>query len=160
MNKPSNKVLLLIITVLLLTNIGVLVYFMKYRQCEPEMVKPKGATDLLQEQVGFSKEQLDQYKKAREQQRELIRPMYENMRTTKDSLYRLLGDSTVTDARLDTLAGHIGDRQKALDLLTFHQFRELRKICRPDQRVLYDSMMAQLFYRNAKSFKPNKDEKK
>lgn len=160
MNRQSNKVLLLIITVLLLTNIGVLVYFLKYRQCEPEAAKPKGATDLLKEQVGFSQEQLDHYKQIREQQRELIRPMYENMRTTKDSLYRLLGDSTVTDGKLDTITSHIGEKQKALDLLTFQQFRELRKICRPDQRTLYDSMMVQLFYKNAKSFKPNKDEKK
>ncbi|RYY56026.1 MAG: periplasmic heavy metal sensor [Chitinophagaceae bacterium] len=160
MTRQSNKVLLLIITVLLLTNIGVLVYFLKYRQCEPEMAKPKGAVDLLKEQVGFSDAQLEHYKKVREQQRETIRPMYEKMRTTKDSLYRLLGDSTITDARIDTLAGNIGERQKTLDLLTFHQFRELRKICRPDQRILYDSMMAQLFYRNSKTFKSNKDEKK
>lgn len=160
MTRQSNKVLLLIITVLLLTNIGVLVYFLKYRQCEPEMAKPKGATDLLKEQVGFSDGQLEEYKKIREQQRELIRPMYENMRATKDSLYRLLGDSTVTDGKLDTLASHIGDKQKALDLITFRQFRELRKICLPQQRTLYDSMMAQLFYKNAKTFKPGKDEKK
>jgi periplasmic protein CpxP/Spy len=159
MNKASNKILLLIIAVLLLTNIAVLVYFLRYRP-ECEEVKTKGATDLLKEQVGFSDEQLDHYKKLRDQQRETIRPLYENMRMTKDTLFRLLGDSAVTDERLEEITDHIGAKQKSLDLLTFHHFSELRKICRPDQRTAYDSMVVQLFRKMGKPQNRKPEEKK
>ncbi|RYY61817.1 MAG: periplasmic heavy metal sensor [Chitinophagaceae bacterium] len=159
MNKPSNKILLLIIAVLLLTNIAVLVYFLGYRQDGEEM-KSKGATELLKEQVGFSQEQLDRYKQLRDQQRETIRPMYERMRNTKDSLFRLLSDTAVSDGRLDDITGNIGSQQKSLDLLTFRHFSELRKICRPEQRVAYDSMVVQLFRRMGKPQKSKTDEKK
>lgn len=159
MNKPSNKILLLIIAVLLLTNIAVLVYFLGYREDGGE-VKFKGATDLLKEQVGFSQEQLDRYKELRDKQRETIRPMYENMRTTKDSLFRLLSDTAVFAGRLDEITDHIGSQQKSLDLLTFRHFSELRKICRPEQRVAYDSMVVQLFHKMGKPQKSKTEEKK
>ncbi|MET0636289.1 MAG: hypothetical protein ABWZ25_09705 [Chitinophagaceae bacterium] len=158
MNRPSNKVLLLIIAVLLLTNIAVLVYFLNYSK-EEEVVS-KGATELLKEQVGFSDKQLEEYKKIRDQQREVIRPMYENMRMSKDTLFKLLGDSLVSEERLNEITDHIGQKQKSLDLLTFRHFSELRKICRPEQRTAYDSMVVQLFRKMGKPQNRKPEEKK
>jgi len=145
MNRTSNKILLLIIGVLLLTNIAVLGYFFWFRHDGEEAGKNKGATELLKEEVGFSQQQLDQYKVLRDRQRETIRPMYEDMRQTKDSLFKLLGDTTVDDQKLNTITDEIGQKQKTIDLLTFRHFSELRRICKPEQRVAYDSMVVQMF---------------
>lgn len=159
MNRSSNKVLLLIIAVLLLTNIGVLAYFLWYRS-DDDSGKPKGATELLKEQVGFSQEQLDHYKQLRDQQRETIRPMYEDMRMTKDSLFKLLGDTADNEEKLQLITDRIGQKQKSLDLLTFHHFSELRKICTPLQKPAYDSMVVQMFRKMGKPAQHKNENKK
>ena len=160
MSKPaSNKVLVLIICVLLLTNIAVLawLFWPKHRPIENERM---GATELLKSDVGFSPEQLASYKSLKDKQKETVRPLFERMRNTKDSLFGLLADSLVTDSTLNTLTDHIAANQKALDLLAFHHFSEVRKICRPEQRAVYDSMVIKMFHRMGRPQNKRTEEKK
>lgn len=160
MNRSSNKVLLLIIAVLLLTNIGVLAYFLWYRDGGNEPFKPNGASELLKEQVGFSKEQIDEYKQLRDRQRETIRPMYEDMRLKKDSLFHLLSDTAVSQEKLELITDRIGQNQKSIDLLTFRHFSELRRLCKPSQLVAYDSMVVQMFRKMGKPQQRKNDNRK
>jgi len=164
MSKPaSNKTLLLIICVLLLTNIAVLAWVLwpRHGSGAADMQRNgSGASELLKSDVGFDAAQLAQYKTLKDRQKETVRPLFEDMRNSKDSLFRLLGDSLVTDSTLNNITDHIAAKQKSLDLLTFHHFSELRKICRPDQRVAYDSMVVRMFHRNGRTQTHRPEEKK
>ncbi len=158
MSRPlSNKPLLVIICVLLLTNIALLAWFFWPR---PQNDAPRnGATEMLKNDVGFSDAQLAQYKVLRDKQKENIRPVFEQMRGTKDSLFRLLGDTSVSDSALNAITDHIAQQQKMLDLSAFHHFSEVRKICTPDQRVAYDSMVVRMFHRMGRPQGKKADEK-
>src|SRR4030095_16650614 len=106
MSNPRNRNLLIIIGVLLLTNIAVLVYFLGQKKTEKtastQSERDKGGiADMLQKEVGFSDEQTARYKELREKQREKIRPMYDDMRKTKDSLFRLLSYPEIADSFLN-----------------------------------------------------------
>ena len=148
MRSSTNKTLVLIIVVLLLTNIAVLGYFLWYKKSDLPLKAEKernGIAEPLEKEVGFSADQLAQYKLLKDKQRELIRPMYEDMRKSKDSLFQLLATKDATDSAVVNLAGTIGEKQRTLDLLTFSHFKRVRALCKPDQEVKYDSMLVRMF---------------
>ena len=153
MSRPGNKNLLIIIVVLLLTNIGVLGYFLWYKKPEKQEQRTEnnrgfggnGIQDLLQKEVGFTPEQLAQYKQMKDKQRETIRPMYDEMRKKKDSLFQLLNDATVSDSVAERAAEQIAYQQKAVDLQTFTYFRKVRTICTAEQQPKYDSLIQNMF---------------
>ena len=77
----------------------------------------------------------------KEKQKGIIRPMYDDMRKTKDSLFRLLSYPETSDSVLNKMADAIAQKQKALDLQTFNYFKRVRTLCTPDQLSKYDSMI-------------------
>jgi periplasmic protein CpxP/Spy len=165
-----NKNLLFIIAVLILTNIAVLAYFLWMKpQPEPKRGggpdKRNGMSDMLQKEVGFTDEQVAQYKLLKDQQKTTIMPMFDDMRKAKDGLFRLLSDSTVNDSIISKAANAIAEKQKVLDLQTFTHFKKVRALCTAEQQPKYDSMIVRMFRKMGKpqprkSDSDNKDEKK
>lgn len=164
MSNPRNRNLLIIIGVLLLTNIAVLVYFLGQKK-ENKSVHNNAknnksfVAEMLQKEVGFTEEQTAEYKQLKEKQREVIRPMYDDMRNAKDSLFRLLSYPTTSDSVLKAMAEAIAQKQKALDLQTFNYFKTLRTLCTPEQLPKYDSMILPLLRKIGKLPKHNEPEK-
>ena len=164
MSNPRNRNLLIIIGVLLLTNIAVLVYFLG----EKKPAKPgashsekdkAGIAEMLQKEVGFTDEQTAQYKQLKEKQKETIRPMYDDMRKTKDSLFRLLSYPETNDSLLNKISDAIAQKQKSLDLQTFNHFKRVRTLCTPEQQPKYDSMVLRMFRKMGKTQKHSEPEK-
>lgn len=157
MSRPGSKNLLIIIAVLLLTNIGVLGYFLWFKKPAKQAEQrwdakgnSNGIYELLQKDVGFSADQLAQYKLMKDKQRETLRPMFDDMRKAKDSLFRLLKESDVPDSISDKVAGEIGRRQKMLDLQTYTYFRKVRTLCTPEQLPKYDTLIQNMFSKMSK----------
>jgi hypothetical protein len=158
MSRPGNKNLLIIIAVLLLTNIGVLGYFLWYKKPVKQQQESRwdskgnsnGIYELLQKDVGFSADQLAQYKLMKDKQRETLRPMFDEMRRVKDSLFRLLKESDVPDSISEKAADQIGRQQKMLDLQTYTYFRKVRSLCTADQLPKYDSLIQNMFSKMGK----------
>lgn len=164
MSNPRNRNLLIIIGVLLLTNIAVLIYFLgqkgENKSVHDNAKNNKGfVAEMLQKEVGFTEEQTAEYKKLKEKQREIIRPMYDDMRNAKDSLFRLLSYPATSDSVLKAMAEAIAQKQKALDLQTFNYFKTLRTLCTPEQLPKYDSMILPLLRKIGKLPKHNEPEK-
>jgi hypothetical protein len=164
MSNPRNRNLLIIIGVLLLTNIGVLVYFLGQKKpAKPATSHNEreriGIADMLQKEVGFTDEQTARYKQLKEKQKETIRPMYDDMRKTKDSLFRLLSYPETPDSLVDKVTDAIARKQKALDLQTFQHFKRVRTICTPEQLEKYDSMVLRMFRKMGKPSRQGDQEK-
>jgi len=160
MSNPRNRNLLIIIGVLLLTNIAVLVYFLGQKKSTKPVTShsekdKNGIAEMLQKEVGFNDEQTAQYKQLKEKQRETIKPMYDDMRKAKDSLFRLLSYPETNDSLLNKMADAIAQKQKALDLQTFNHFKRVRTLCTPEQQPKYDSMVLRMFRKMGKTPRPN-----
>lgn len=155
MSAPINKNLLIIIGVLLITNIAMLVYFLTdkgpARQADPAKQAKTGVADMLQKEVGFSDDQIAQYKGFKEKQKQTIKPMFDDMRRAKDSLFRLLSYPETNDSIISKAADLIAQRQKTLDLQTFNHFKRVRTLCTPEQQPKYDSMVIRMFSRMGRS---------
>ena len=161
MSNPRNRNLLIIIGVLLLTNIAVLVYFLgaKKPSGTDTSVNDRdrsGVAEMLQKEVGFNDEQTAQYKLLKEKQKQTIRPMYDDMRKAKDSLFRLLSYPGTSDSLLGRVSDAIAQKQKAIDLQTFNHFKRVRTLCTPEQQPKYDSMVLRMF---SKMGRPQHDDK-
>jgi Spy/CpxP family protein refolding chaperone len=164
MNNPRNRNLLIIIGVLLLTNIAVLAYFLGQKKPgKPGFATSKersGIGEMLQKEVGFNDDQLAQYKVLKDQQRETLRPMFDDMRKSKDSLFRLLSYTGQADSLVDQVTDAIARKQKTLDLQTFNYFKKVRGLCTPEQQPRYDSLIVRTFRKmGGKSTRQNDQEK-
>jgi len=164
MSNPRNRNLLIIIGVLLLTNVAVLVYFLglhkKDKTTPPTDAGRNAVAEMLQKEVGFDDAQTASYKEMKEKQREKIRPMYDDMRKMKDSLFRLLSFPETSDSVLNEITNAIALKQKAIDLETFNHFKRVRRLCKEDQLTKYDSMVVRMFRKMGKPPRHNETEKK
>jgi hypothetical protein len=149
MSTSSNRPLIFIIAVLLLTNIAVLSYFLWFKK-QPghgDEIKPDrkpGMETPLQKEVGFSEDQLVQYRQMRDEQMKAIKPMFEDVRKAKDSLFSLIGNSNMSDSAIGLIAEEIAQKQKVMDLRMFNHFKRIRGLCKPDQLAKYDSVVQRM----------------
>jgi hypothetical protein len=150
-NGSRNKNLLVIIVVLLLTNIALLGYFLWFKNSGKEQHSNNrertGIADMLRKEVGFDTVQMTSYREMRETQKQVLRPMFDAMRTAKDSLFSQIGKSGPEDTLVLKMAAVIGQRQQDLDMQTFRYFSKVRELCKPDQVRAYDSLITQMFRR-------------
>ena len=162
MSSTRYRNLLIIIGVLLLTNAAVLVYFLRQEK-EAKAEQPartrSTVTEMLQDEVGFNEEQSAKYKELKDRQREKIKPMYDNMRKAKDSLFRLLSYPDTPDSLLSKAADVIAQRQKELDIETLNHFKRVRTLCTPGQLPQYDSLVLRLLRKMGKPFRHGESEK-
>ncbi len=163
MSTTRNRNLLIIITVLLLTNIGMLAYFLGQKKntkpCPPAEAARVGVAEMLQKEVGFTDEQTVKYKEMKEMQKARIRPMYDNMRKAKDSLFRLLSFPGTPDSLISKAADVIANQQKEIDMETFNHFKRVRTLCTPGQETNFDSMVIRMFRKMGKPVRHNEQAK-
>jgi hypothetical protein len=138
----NNKVLVFIIIILLLANIFLLVFFLGKKGPEKKSHNQRPPVAVfLEKDLGFSASQMEAYEKMRQQHRQDTKPLFEDIRLTKVKFYKLLSDTGVRESVIDSIGTLIGEKQKALDLRAFRNFKEIRALCNDSQRPVYDSLI-------------------
>jgi len=147
MNQLSrNKVLLTIIAVLLLTNIVMLVLFLRIKPVQQE-AKKLGFTEKLKNQVGFTPQQLAVHEAKKKAFWASVRERSAEIKKTKEDFYHYMYDPSVPDSVVEAKANIIGDQQKQLDLFVIRYFKYIRTLCTPEQLPKYDSLLPLLIER-------------
>lgn len=140
----NNKVLLFIVAVLLLANIAQLIYSVGMRDKGKKNFSDRQRspiTGFLKNDIGFNTQQMQAYNRLREQHKQKMRSLFQDIRLAKVAFYNLLSDTTVNDTVLNRAASTIGEKQKALELQTFRNFREIRGFSTAAQLPKYDSLV-------------------
>ncbi len=149
-SNTKTKSLITIIIFLLITNIAMIIFFMvlsKPVEKRSRSHEPGGMYKSLQNEVGFSQDQLNQYKALRETQMKNVRPMFNQVRKSKENFYDLISLEQVSDSMLTSDADSIAEKQKSLDMQMFLYFKNVRKICTPAQMQKFDSVMKKVIGR-------------
>lgn len=140
-----NRVLSVLVIILLLTNLLLLFFFVwKKPDDAPKPGTQRGrgeVTQLLEKEVGFTKQQLDQYKQLKEQHWERLKPAFGDLRAARDRFYMLLKEDVVADSVLTAAADSIGAKQVVIDLQTYRHFRDVRSLCTAEQLPRFDSVV-------------------
>lgn len=143
MNTGNNKILIIIIGFLLLTNVAMLIFFVlpdKSRHRDREWRnKHKSFSEMLKQDVGFTDQQYAQYQDRREQQRQTVRKEFGNIRKLKKNYYDLLFHPAATDSVIHAYGDSLSQKQQWLDSRLFFYFKDLRKIATPEQLPKFDS---------------------
>ncbi len=127
-----------------------LIFFLVLNNPVQKNVHPhdqNGMSDMLQKEVGFTKDQVNSYQALRKDQLDTIHVLFDQLRKSKMDFYNLIYASQVSDSSLNNAADLIANRQKALDLQMFNHFKMVRNICTPDQLQKFDSTIKKVFIR-------------
>lgn len=148
MNSVSrNKILIFIIAILLVTNIAMLIFFLKCHREKPIEEKRKGFTERLKTEVGFTPQQMSVFEPKKKAFWDRMRARFEEMKKTKEAFYYQMYDPSIPDSVIVSKAEVIGDQQKELDLQVIRHFKDIRTLCTPDQLPKYDSLLPAIIKR-------------
>jgi periplasmic protein CpxP/Spy len=143
----GNKILLTIIAILLITNLVMLILFLRIKHSEPPQSKRLGFSEKLKKQVGFTPQQMSVYEPRRTAFWKRIRERRDEIKKTKEDFYQQLYDPSIPDSVIEARAETIGKQQKELDLQVIRHFRDIRRLCTQEQLPKYDSLLPPLIER-------------
>jgi hypothetical protein len=156
----QNKFLVILVGVLLLANLGVLLYFLAIKKEDKRDFSHKNPTEFVQKELGFTKDQSVEYETLRNRHMDSIRPYFDSMRKLKDSLYIYLQQPGTSDSVVSALSSRIGDKQSEIEMLTFHHFQRVRGICTGDQLQKFDTLVHKIINRGPGMRRGSDDHKK
>jgi Spy/CpxP family protein refolding chaperone len=165
-NLTKNKWLLFLLGFLLLANITLLLSFFVFGERTtgrgPEGGRPPQPpiTGYLSKELKMDDDQQAKLKALKEERFNVIKPLWEEIRKTKDSLHNQLKNPTFTEAELNELTTRLSEKNKRSDELVFRYFQEVRKLCTPEQQVGFDTIVPKMLSRrdqwNKAPHKPKK----
>jgi Spy/CpxP family protein refolding chaperone len=146
-----NKLRFLTVTVilLLLLNIGTLVYLFISRQSQQGPPGREGAADFIIEQLKLDPAQQKEFAGLRRQHQDIIRNARDEDRKLHDLYFSLLKTDAPDKATIDSVSLLIAEQRKQIESATFDHFQQLRKICRDDQKKLFDATIDEIARRMA-----------
>ena len=147
----NHKLLLLVISVLLVANIGLLYFFVfKKPEHPPKMTQDemrKKAIEKVQDEVGLNNEQAVIYDSLRMQQFRNMKPLFKDITRSKEEFFSLIYQQGVNDSVLNSYASKIGEKQMELDISTFHYFQSIKALCTEEQKPKMDTFIKQIVKR-------------
>jgi len=136
----QNKLLVLLVAILLVANLCLMLYFFVFKNHhEPDRSRP--VSDFVQKELGLNADQTEKFKQLRDEHRAAVKPVVEDMKRLKDSLYDLLQNPQANDSVAKVLAKQIGDKQEEWEMLIFRHFEKVRAICDRSQLPKLDTLV-------------------
>ena len=136
----SNKWVLLLVVTLVITNL--VLAFIAFSQ------KKSSKQDYsFKTQVGLSEEQAKIFEEKKQHYFTQMKPHWEKVAELKDSLYRHLGDPSVSDSLIASYVDKWHAINRHSDIKLFLHFREMRAHCTPEQLPRFDSVVAKMVTR-------------
>ena len=144
----KNKSLVAVIIFLLITNIAMLVFLLFFNTPGKRMRgKEDGISTFLKKEVQFDEKQMDAYKTLKEKHIQSLKPVFEEMRTAKDSFYNLLYQAETNDSLVAGKAAAISSKQAFLDVSMLKHFKNVRQLSKPEQLPQFDSLFKTVIQR-------------
>ncbi|MEO6730363.1 MAG: hypothetical protein ABIN01_04045 [Ferruginibacter sp.] len=147
-SQNKNKVFLVIIAILLIANVAMLAFFLQKKEPAKQNRRPDRKTmitNFLKNEIGFNQQQLIQYDTLSKQHREKIGPLFENVRNTKDDLFKQVVAADFSDSSINQAASQSAALQKMIELQTYNHIKRIRSLCTPAQQPKFDTLWVKVF---------------
>ncbi len=162
----KNKLLFTIIIILILINISTLslVWYGRLKPPPPPpfppmMERPEGPPPegkaFLKEQLKLTDAQMEAIDKIRETHISQIRKIKEDMKGLKDKLFSNLKNPSADTNTIKDITTQIGNIEARVDIITFDNFREVRKICTDEQKKKFDEIILDVLRMGAPEGRPD-----
>ena len=156
MNKePKNKILLIIISVLLLSNIVLVIFLLKpFSKNGPRGNRTEMIATFLQKEIGFNQQQLKQYDSLSEPNRTKVKAMFEALRNDKENKFKQLASEKFSDSVIINISTAIATQQEEIEIILYKHYRDIRNLCSTTQQPVFDSLFYKVLNRK---FTPQKN---
>ncbi len=136
---------LIAIVILLIINTATLAIFWMERKGEGLLLgshpKQANAQAFLIKELSLDSAQQAQYLLLIKAHREGSNTIKNELKDAKDAFFKLLSDSTATDAMIKQAADKASAIETQLDVLTFNHFKQVRNICTPQQKIKFNQII-------------------
>lgn len=136
----KNKWVGIALLFLVLLNLGTLtaLWVMRDNRPAPPANAGSGVVDFIVRELGFDSVQKKQLTLLREEHQQKIKQIRRKNRDAKHVFFELLKDSSLSEEALNKAAVASAEFDAETDKLTFLHFKEIRKICTPEQLQKFD----------------------
>lgn len=147
--KNSNKFLLLVVALLLVTNIVLVFLLVRGRKGHSHRSRSNSA-EMIAKAVGLDDAQRTMYIEARKAHFQSLRPLYDSMQRCRAAFFATAKDSSAAaDSLSDAYNRTMSDIQDDINRRTLAYIRGMRKNFTADQQRKYDSVIQRMMLRNA-----------
>ena len=142
MTNMNNKTLIIIISVLLVSNLALLgMYMVRGNKATKEKKVERSPSDYMVRELQLNDQQATQFKSMWETIREKNRPVYDSLRNRRETLYGYLKTEPQPATQIDAAATAISGFEKQLVLNNYEHFRRVRSILDATQQVKLDTLI-------------------
>lgn len=159
MKNSTNKFLVVAVILLLVVNIALVAFMVMGKNKKPQAKDGKSPFDKMVNDLGMNETQKKEFDSLREAHFATIRPLFDSIRTTRQSLYSLIKEETLNDSLVSAYSNNITEKQSRADKLTINHFRTVRKMFTGDALIKYDEMVQKMMQRGKKDSSNRKDKK-
>jgi Spy/CpxP family protein refolding chaperone len=154
--QTKSKLYLLIIGILLITNIGMLFFFLGNKD-GGKKTGNRGGQDrgaimksFLKDSIGFNDVQLQQYDTLSKQHRENSKAQFDSLKNSKEEQFKELGNKGFSDSAIFDMIKKSSEKQKAMEFQLLNHFAAIRKICTAAQQPKFDSLFYKIWSKKKK----------
>jgi len=137
----NHKLLLLVIGVLLVANISLLWLYVFNKTEPPRRDMRENIRSKVISEIGFTGDQVKVYDSLRNLHFESIKPMFKELNETRDSLFKLIHQSSVNDSVISSLSAVVFEKQQAIDLKIHRYFQSVKNLCTDEQKPKLDTFL-------------------
>lgn len=148
--KSSNKLLILVIGLLLVSNIVLVYFLMSGNGNKPPKRDRNDPTEVMIKEVGMDEKQAATHKQMKDEHFKNVRPLYDSLRAAKAAYFGLVKDNNVTDSLARVYRERIAGWQSTIDSMTFAHFRKMRNTLNAEQQPKYDEFVQKLMQRGGR----------
>ena len=149
----SNKIFIIVIALLLIANIVTLTLLLGNKKYDHDD-RRNSMRNYLKNDIGFSAAQLNFFDSVKARQRLDVKPMFDEMRTHKRLNLKTIGIQNFSDSSILNATEYAATQQKNLETIMLNNLKEIRNLCTPQQRALFDTGFYKIMSR------PNNDSPK
>ncbi|NVJ48221.1 MAG: Spy/CpxP family protein refolding chaperone [Cytophagia bacterium] len=136
----KSKTIGIAVIVLALMNVILLAFLWFGQKHNKRLISGGGGLFVLTEKLGLSEDQKDQLAVLREEHFQRMEPLRRQSHESRDRLHSLWASGGTTE-QIDSLSANIGHIQAQIEKNTFQHFSEIRAICNPEQKKIFDQII-------------------
>ena len=147
----KTKVFLVIITILLIANIGMLSFIlMKKGSDKPgggRMDRKEIISNFLKKDIGFNEQQIIQFDTLSSLNNKEIGTAFNNHRNSKTEQLKYLAANNFSDSAINLEVEKMAESHKTIETAMINHIKNIRAICTPAQLPKFDSLFIKIFNR-------------
>ncbi len=146
MSTTKYRWMLFLLLILLMSNVVLAFFLFISKESNQKGWNGADSAMAVYQQIGLSETQIDSFKTMKDNFFKDMKPLWAEIRTMKDSLYRSM-DKGLEDSNYIRLISEIAAKSQASDQSMFKHFVEMRMLCTEEQKVRFDTIVPKLVNR-------------